>query len=82
MLTSSGTPKISDFGFSRQVESGSEGKTMSTMGPLKYMSPESIANQSYSTQSDVWTFGIVVWEILVTFSLSLILFLDKTRTSF
>src|SRR5690554_5665050 len=29
------------------------------------MSPEAIANNSYSTQSDVWSFGIVVWEILV-----------------
>src|SRR5690554_5843981 len=33
------------------------------------MSPEAIANNSYSTQSDVWSFGIVVWEILVTFFL-------------
>jgi serine/threonine protein kinase len=73
LLTSSGTPKISDFGFSRQVENG-QGKTKSKLGPIRYMSPESIANQSYSTKSDVWSFGIVVWEILVTFSLSLILF--------
>src|SRR5690554_2859790 len=34
------------------------------------MSPEAIANNSYSTQSDVWSFGIVVWEILVTLSKS------------
>src|SRR5690554_6932541 len=34
------------------------------------MSPEAIADNSYSTQSDVWSFGIVVWEILVTFSKS------------
>src|SRR5690554_3473977 len=34
------------------------------------MSPEAIADNSYSTQSDVWSFGIVVWEILVTLSKS------------
>jgi serine/threonine protein kinase len=62
LLTSSGTPKISDFGFSRSVEDG-EGTTRTMIGPLKYMSPEAIANQSYSTQSDVWSIGIVVWEI-------------------
>ena len=69
LLTALGTPKISDFGFSRSVEGG-EGTTKSNLGPLKYMSPESIANNSYSTQSDVWSFGIVVWEILVTLSQS------------
>ena len=47
------------------MENG-EGTTRTTVGPLKYMSPEAIANNSYSTQSDVWSFGIVVWEILVT----------------
>ena len=51
------------------MESG-EGTTRTTVGPLKYMSPEAIANNSYSTQSDVWSFGIVVWEILVTLSKS------------
>src|SRR5690554_4046437 len=69
LLTALGTPKISDFGFSRSVEDG-EGTTKSNLGPLKYMSPEAIANNSYSTQSDVWSFGIVVWEILVTLSKS------------
>ena len=73
LLTGLGTPKISDFGFSRAVEDG-EGTTRTELGPLKYMSPEAIANNSYSTQSDVWSFGIVVWEILVTFSNPLISF--------
>src|SRR5690554_2326942 len=48
--------------------------TRTTIGPLKYMSPEAIANRVYSTQSDVWSFGIVVWEILVTLSKSSHLF--------
>jgi serine/threonine protein kinase len=32
---------------------------MSNIGPLRWMAPESIAQQTYSKLSDVWTFGIV-----------------------
>jgi predicted Ser/Thr protein kinase len=64
LLTASGDPKISDFGMSRILEKEDEGKTNSTVGPICWMAPESLAYRNYSKKSDVWTFGIVVYEIV------------------
>jgi serine/threonine protein kinase len=37
---------------------------MNPIGPIRWMSPESIGQQVYSKKSDVWMFGIVVYEIV------------------
>jgi serine/threonine protein kinase len=34
-------------------------QTSTNIGPIRWMAPESLANQTYSKKSDVWTFGIV-----------------------
>jgi serine/threonine protein kinase len=39
-------------------------RTMSNFGPIRWMSPESLGQQVYSKKSDVWMFGIVVYEIV------------------
>jgi len=44
--------------------SQSGGKTQNTMGPIRWMSPESLLNSEYSTASDVWSFGVVIFEII------------------
>ncbi len=41
-----------------------QGKTKNDTGPAKWMAPESIKSATYSTHSDVWTFGIVMYEVL------------------
>jgi len=65
LLTSSHTPKVSDFGMSRfGVSPDSANVTMTTVGPLRWMSPESLADREYSEKSDVWSYGIVLWEML------------------
>jgi serine/threonine protein kinase len=64
ILMHNGEAKISDFGLSRALkEEAQVGKTSSNMGPIRWMAPESIASQTYSIKSDVWMFGIILYEI-------------------
>lgn len=52
--------KISDFGLSRD---GVYVTTKRKMVPLRWLSIEAIRRSLYSSKSDVWAFGVVLWEI-------------------
>ena len=58
------TLKISDFGLSRVVAQD-EVYTLTNHGrlPLRWMAMESIFRREFTTASDVWSYGVVIWEI-------------------
>ncbi len=65
ILLHKGEPKISDFGMSRKLKEVSQvGKTAATIGPLRWMAPEALGKQLYSTKSDVWSFGMILFEVV------------------
>jgi hypothetical protein len=65
LLTNDGSPKISDFGMSRIVqEEAAKGRTKTNVGPIRWMAPESLRDRSYSLKTDVWTYAIMLYEIV------------------
>jgi len=61
LLTSSLTPKIADFGLSRF---GNVNPERNAVGPVRWMSPESLSSQSFNEKSDVWSYGCLCYELV------------------
>ncbi|CAD6192041.1 unnamed protein product [Caenorhabditis auriculariae] len=57
--------KIADFGLSRGVEGTVEQEYTTNGGkiPVRWTSPEAITHRKFTASSDVWSFGVVVWEV-------------------
>ncbi|KAL0277427.1 UNVERIFIED_CONTAM: hypothetical protein PYX00_004716 [Menopon gallinae] len=57
--------KLADFGLSRVLDNQSYYKSSKGKLPIKWMAPESINFRKFTTASDVWMFGVCIWEILM-----------------
>uniref|UniRef100_A0A8B9RJX0 receptor protein-tyrosine kinase n=1 Tax=Astyanax mexicanus TaxID=7994 RepID=A0A8B9RJX0_ASTMX len=64
LLTQGRVAKICDFGLARDITTDSNYVVKGNARlPVKWMSPESIFECVYTFESDVWSYGILLWEI-------------------
>eukprot|EP00063_Salmo_salar_P090409 XP_014065244.1 PREDICTED: mast/stem cell growth factor receptor kita-like [Salmo salar] len=64
LLTQGRVAKICDFGLARDITTDSNYVLRGNARlPVKWMSPESIFDGVYTLESDVWSYGILLWEI-------------------
>lgn len=64
LLSENNVVKICDFGLARDIYKDPDYvRKGDARLPLKWMAPEAIFDKIYTTQSDVWSFGVLMWEI-------------------
>ncbi|XP_056678998.1 focal adhesion kinase 1 isoform X6 [Monodelphis domestica] len=65
LVSSADCVKLGDFGLSRYMEDSTYYKASKGKLPIKWMAPESINFRRFTSASDVWMFGVCMWEILM-----------------
>lgn len=63
ILIHDGKAKIADFGFAKKFKYSSEKERYNVGSPL-YMSPEALKKNIYSLKNDIWSIGIMTYELL------------------
>lgn len=64
LLADDGSPRLSDFGISRVADSTTLTKSGALVGTINYASPEACQGREITTRSDIWSFGVMLCEML------------------
>ncbi len=64
IITNEGVVKILDFGLAKIPNSEYHTKTGSTIGTVAYMAPEQVQGMKADNRSDIWSFGVLLYQVL------------------
>src|SRR5512136_160517 len=64
LLAEDGTPRLTDFGLAHLGSYPALTTTGQVLGTFQYLSPEACANQPLDARADIWSFGVVLFEML------------------
>ncbi|KAM6977881.1 tyrosine-protein kinase ITK/TSK [Aplochiton taeniatus] len=63
LVSSTNEVKVSDFGMTRFVIDDQYTSSLGSKFPVKWSAPEVIKYSKFSSKSDVWSFGVFMWEV-------------------
>jgi serine/threonine-protein kinase len=64
LLSRSGQVKLTDFGIARVLGDAEAQQTANVVGKVAYMAPEVIRTNKFDTRADLFSFGVILWELL------------------
>ena len=64
LIDSDYTPKIADFGLSRETQENVYGVKTGGKIPVRWTAPEAILFRKFNMASDVWSYGVLMWEVM------------------